>query len=54
MGLRAALLYMALWGAITAASRVSYDGWHRLPDVLFRATHFVVPWVLLRAKRGAG
>lgn len=50
VGLRAALIYMALWGAITAVSRVSYDGWHRFPEVLFRATHFVAPWVLLRAR----
>ncbi len=51
VGLRAALLYMAIWGALTAFSRISYDGWYRFPDVLFRATHFLVPWILYRAQR---
>lgn len=51
VGLRAALFYMMLWGAITAASRVTAHGWERVPDVAFRVSHFVAPWVLLRARR---
>ncbi|MEL6546500.1 MAG: hypothetical protein AAFQ82_17870, partial [Myxococcota bacterium] len=49
LSLRVALFYMAVWGAVTALSRITAGGWERLPDVLFRACHVAVPWVLLQA-----
>lgn len=51
--LRVALIYMILWGALTAISRATAFGWSYLPEILFRSAHFVVPWVLLRLRSEA-
>ncbi len=51
--MKAALVYMIVWGALTAVSRASAFGWSHLPDVLFRSAHFVVPWVLLHLRAEA-
>ena len=42
-----ALLWIAVWGAITAFSRITYGGsgnWH---EVLIRSTHFLIPITLM-------
>ena len=39
--------WAAFWGLLTALSRMTAFGWGAYPDVLFRATHFLVPLALL-------
>jgi hypothetical protein len=46
---RVLLGWMALWGLVTALSRMTAYGWGAYPEVLLRATHFMVPLALLRA-----
>lgn len=41
------LAWVAAWGLITALSRVTSFGWGAYPEVLYRATHFLVPLALL-------
>ena len=45
------LAWMAIWGLVTALSRVTSLGWDSYRDVLIRATHFIVPFVLLWCRR---
>ncbi len=39
--------WAAFWGLVTASSRMTAFGWGAYPDVLLRATHFLVPLALL-------
>ena len=44
---RAVLIWIAIWGAVTAFARITYGGvgnWH---EVLIRSSHFVIPITLL-------
>lgn len=43
----ALLWWMAAWGLITALSRMTSLGWDAYRDVLLRATHFLIPFVLV-------
>ncbi|MEZ6087214.1 MAG: hypothetical protein R3C05_04115 [Pirellulaceae bacterium] len=43
---RGVALYMALWGAITAASRMTAFGWGAWPETFLRTANFGVPLVL--------
>ena len=45
--LRAVAFWMALWGFLTAASRVLYMGWGNWPEALMRVTNGAVPLTLL-------
>lgn len=47
----ALLWWMAVWGLITAFSRVTCLGWDAYREVLLRATHVVVPLVLVLYRR---
>lgn len=47
----ALLWWMAIWGLVTALSRMTSLGWDAYRDVLTRATHFVVPFVLVWYRR---
>jgi hypothetical protein len=50
---RAVLIWMAVWGAITAFSRMSYGGWGNGHEVLIRTTHCMGPlvlWLLIRTQ----
>ncbi len=38
--------WMMIWGLITAMSRMTANGWDAYPDVMLRATHFMVPLAL--------
>lgn len=49
--LPALLWWMAIWGLVTALSRMTSLGWDAYRDVLIRATHFVVPFVLVWSRR---
>jgi hypothetical protein len=44
---RMVLIWMAVWGAITAFSRITYGGWGNWHEVLIRSTHFMMPVALL-------
>jgi hypothetical protein len=41
------LRYMAVWGLISAFSRVTYGGWGAWHEVTLRAPHYLVPLALL-------
>jgi len=41
------LAWAAAWGLVTALSRMTGFGWGAYPEVLYRATHFLVPFALL-------
>lgn len=43
---RGVLLWMAVWGAITAFSRITYGGWGNWHEVMIRTSHLLVPVVL--------
>lgn len=47
----AVLLWAAFWGAVSALSRVTANGWGAYPDVLVRMTHVLVPLALLFLRR---
>lgn len=47
----ALLWWMAVWGLVTAFSRMTSLGWDAYRDVLMRVTHFVVPFVLVWYRR---
>lgn len=50
----ALLGWAALWGAVTALSRVTANGWGAYPDVLVRASYFLGPvalWLLVSPGR---
>jgi hypothetical protein len=49
--LPALLWWMAIWGLVTALSRMTSLGWDAYRDVLMRVTHFVVPFVLVWFRR---
>ncbi len=41
------LLWMAFWGVVTGASRMTAGGWVELPELLLRAAHYMAPLALL-------
>lgn len=45
------LWWMAVWGLVTALSRMTSLGWDAYRDVLIRATHFVVPFAMVWFRR---
>ncbi len=45
------LWWMAVWGLITALSRMTGLGGNAYPEVLMRTSHFVVPFVLVWFRR---
>lgn len=47
----ALLWWMALWGLVTALSRVTCLGWDAYPEVLLRTTHILVPVALVLWRR---
>ncbi|MEX2578444.1 MAG: hypothetical protein WD342_05240 [Verrucomicrobiales bacterium] len=50
-----ALLWsLAAWGLITALSRMTSLGWIAYPELLTRATHFLVPLALVLCRRRSG
>jgi hypothetical protein len=58
---RALLWWAAIWGAVTAFSRMTAFGWGAYPEVLVRASHILGPvavWLLARRRaadeRGVG
>lgn len=46
MRIKWVFLYMALWGLITAFARVLFSGWGAWHEVMIRAPHYLVPFVL--------
>lgn len=48
----AVLGWAAFWGAVTALSRVTANGWSAYPDVLVRSSHVLGPLALLWLVRG--
>ncbi len=47
----ALLWWMAVWGLVTALSRMTSLGWEAYRDVLVRASHFLVPMILAQYRR---
>ena len=45
--LRWVAIYLAVWGGLTALSRMTAGGWTMWPEVLLRASHFAGPLVVL-------
>jgi hypothetical protein len=43
-------VWMAYWGFVTASARIVELGWGMYPEVLVRASHFLIPVVLLIIK----
>jgi len=43
-------VWMAYWGFVTASSRIVELGWGMFPEVLIRASHYLIPVVLLVMK----
>ncbi|CAN5378932.1 hypothetical protein BH23BAC1_BH23BAC1_49860 [soil metagenome] len=45
------LIWLAIWGFLTAFSRITELGWGMYPEVLVRVAHFCVPLALLLFKK---
>lgn len=53
----AVLWWAAFWGALTALSRLTANGWGAYPDLLVRATHYLGPialWLIVRRRTATG
>ncbi len=49
---RMVLVWMAIWGAVTAFARITYGGWGNGHEVLIRSAHFTMPLALLLLAKG--